>query len=204
MKKKEDTIEVKKEKDKEEIKKESNEIEDKIDELRKLKESKDRENKDTKEKIDTKDAKINELTETLQRLQAEFENYKKSLEKEKSEYVKYAKSDLILKLLPVLDSFEIALKNTTNKEKFVKGMELIYAQLISILQSEGLKAIKAEGEKFDPYKHEVMLKEKSAQDDDIILEEFQKGYMLNDRVIRYSKVKVSEKVSKEEKKQKKE
>jgi len=143
--------------------------------------------------VNTKDknAKIEELTDTLKRLQAEFENYKKWNTKEKSEFLKYAHADLISHLLPVLDSFEMALKNTNDKEKFIVGIKMIYAQFHSILEAEGLRPIKAAGEKFDPYKHEVLMKEESNRSEDTILEEFQKGYMLNDKVLRHSKVKVS-------------
>jgi len=142
---------------------------------------------------------IADLTETLQRLQAEFENYKKRVDKEKGEFVKFSKADVVNKLLPVLDTFEIALKNTSDKEKFVKGIEMVYAQLFSTLESEGLKPIKAFGKKLDPYFHEVMLKQKSDKEEEIILEELQKGYMFNDRVLRHSKVKVSEKENKDNK-----
>lgn len=136
---------------------------------------------------------ISELTETLQRLQAEFENYKKRTEKEKQEFVKYSKADLINKILPVLDTFEIALRNVNDKEKFVKGMEMLYAQLFSTLEAEGLRPIQAIGKHFDPYFHDVMLKQKSDKEDGIVLEELQKGYMLNDKVLRHTKVKISEK-----------
>lgn len=167
---------------------------EKIEELRKLKETKKPEEKHKKpKKKDPKDAKIKELTETLQRLQAEFENYKKRIEKEKIEFIIYAKQDLIIKLLPILDSLEIALKNTSDKDKFIKGVELIFSQLYQTLQQEGLKPIKALGEKFDPYKHEVLMNKESDKEDDIILEELQKGYMLNNKVIRHTKVKVSKK-----------
>ena len=180
------------------------------DEVEKLKENvseikeKKQENKKTehKEKKSTDKEKIAELTETLQRLQAEFENYKKRVDKEKEEFVKYAKADLIQSLLPIIDTFEIALRNTKDNEKFVKGMEMVYAQFVSTLQSEGLKPIECVGKKFDPYLHEVMLKEKSDKDDGVVLEELQKGYMLNDKVLRHSKVKVSEKVVKEKKEEK--
>ncbi|MBU90571.1 nucleotide exchange factor GrpE [Candidatus Woesearchaeota archaeon] len=150
--------------------------------------------KEAKEKKPTDKDIIAELTDTLQRTQAEFENYKKRVDKEKAEFVKYAKAELIQRLLSTIDTFEIALKNTKDNEKFVKGMEMVYVQLISLLHSEGLKPIESLGKKFDPYLHEVMLKEKSDKDEGIILEELQKGYMLNDKVLRHSKVKVSEKV----------
>jgi len=167
-----------------------------------------------KPKIDKKPTEkdvIAELTETLQRTQAEFENYKKRVDKEKAEFVKYSKAELIQKILPTIDTFEIALKGNEkikifssikstpyflHNEKFVKGMEMVYAQLISLLHAEGLKPIEALDKKFDPYLHEIMLKEKSDKDDGIVLEELQKGYMLNDKVLRHSKVKVSEKENK--------
>ena len=146
---------------------------------------------DLKNQLEEKDKKIEELTDTLKRLQAEFENYKKRIDKEKTEFVKYAHADIIQSMLPVLDSFEIALKNTNDKEKFVEGIKIIYAQFHSILEAEGLKPIKANGEKFDPYRHEVLMKEESDKPEDTILEEFQKGYMLNDKVLRNRKVKIS-------------
>lgn len=161
---------------------------------------KDKENEEKENKTEPKAKKPNdkeiivELTETLQRLQAEFENYKKRVDKEKEEFVKFANADFIQKLLIVIDTFEIALRHKVeDKERFVKGMEMIYAQLMLILQAEGLRPIDALEKKFDPYIHEVMLKEKSEKEDGIILEELQKGYMLDDRVLRHSKVKVSEK-----------
>ena len=142
-------------------------------------------------KIADKNKKIDELTDTLKRLQAEFENFKKRIDKEKQEFVKYAKSDVIESMLPVLDSFELALKNTNDKEKLVEGVKMIYAQFHSVLQASGLKPINSVGEKFDPYKHEVLMKKKSDKPEETILEELQKGYMLNDRVIRHSKVNIS-------------
>ena len=149
------------------------------------------EEKNYQKQLEEKIQKIDELTDTLKRLQAEFENFKKRADREKTEFVKYAHADVISQLLPVLDSFEIALKNTSDKEKFVEGIKIIYAQLYSALEAEGLKPIKAAGVRFDPYKHEVLMKEESDKPEETILEEFQKGYMLNDRVIRHSKVKIS-------------
>jgi molecular chaperone GrpE len=149
--------------------------------------------KEQKQKKEPKhDKKVAELTDTLQRLQAEFENYKKYVEKSKAEFVKYAQANIIDKLLPILDSFELALKNTKDKEKLQKGVELIYTQLYSLLEKQGLKKIGSKG-KFNPHLHEVLLKEESDEEEDIILEELQKGYMLGDKVLRHSKVKVSKK-----------
>lgn len=169
------------------------------------KEDEKQDNKQTEvkpKKEETEKEIIAELTGILQRLQAEFENYKKRIDKENAEFVKYSKAELVYKLLPLLDTFEIALKNTSDKEKFVKGIEIVYAQLFSTLESEGLKPIGALGKMFNPYLHEVMLKEKSDKEDGVVLEELQKGYMLNGKVLRHSKVKISEKVE-EEKKEKK-
>jgi len=152
---------------------------------------------ETKKKPDEKE-QVRELTDSLQRLQAEFENYKKRVENENQQFLKYAKAELICKLLPILDSFELALKNNESHEKFLKGMEMIYAQFHSILEAEGLRPIKADG-KLDPFKHEVLMKQESDKEEDIILEDLQKGYMLNDKVLRHSKVKVSKKAKKKEK-----
>lgn len=135
--------------------------------------------------------KVEELTNLLKRVQADFENYKKSVEKQRADFACCIRQDTIRKLLPVLDSIELALKNTNDKDKFVKGVELIFAQLYSVLQSEGLKPIESIGKKFDPYLHEVLLKEESDKEEDTILEELQKGYSLNGRIIRHSKVKVA-------------
>tara|TARA_Y100000310_G_scaffold326243_1_gene390873 strand:+ start:1027 stop:1479 length:453 start_codon:yes stop_codon:yes gene_type:complete len=145
-----------------------------------------------KKKIDAKQKQIVELTDTLQRLQAEFENYKKRVDKEKAHFMEYSKAEIIAKLLPILDSFELALQNTKESDKFVKGMEMIKTQIISSLQQEGLRKIEVNG-KFDPFKHEVLLKEKSNKDEDTILQELQPGYMLKDKVLRHAKVKVAEK-----------
>lgn len=144
-------------------------------------------------------AQLNELTDTLKRVQAEFENYKKRCDKENAVIIKNSNAQLIKQLLPVLDSFELAIKNNTengnNPEiaKFIKGLELIYAQFFDILESQGLRIIDTKNKKFDPYKHEVLLVQESDQEDDSILQEFQKGYMLNDGVLRHSKVMISRK-----------
>jgi len=129
------------------------------------------------------------------RLNAEFENQRKRLQKEKEEFVKYANEKLIIELIDIMESFERGLENargSVNKDKLITGMELIYKQLKSVLEKNGLVSIKALGEKFDPYKHEAMMQTPSKDDEeDMILEEFSRGYMLNNKVIRYSKVRVS-------------
>ena len=140
-----------------------------------------------------KKTEVEELKDSLQRLQAEFENYKKRTEKEKGEFVKFAEKNLILDLLTVLDNFELALKNKDNGENFSKGMEMIYAQLFDVLEKKGLKKINAVNRQFDPYVHEALMQEESDKEEGIILEVLQKGYLLNENVLRHSKVKVSKK-----------
>ena len=130
--------------------------------------------------------------EMLQRLQAEFENYKKRADKEATGIRKYANAELVKAFLPILDSFEIAFKNTKETDKFVKGIEMIYAQFYSILEDQGLRPIECAGKPCDPYYHDVLLQEASDKDG-MVLEELQKGYMLNDIVLRHSKVKVGKK-----------
>ena len=122
--------------------------------------------------------------EQLQRLQAEFENFRKRTEKEQKIIFKNANEDLIIKLLNILDNFELALEHLDDK-----GINMIYSELYDILENEGLKAIKAEG-KFDPRIHEALIQEEGEEDEKII-EELLKGYTLNDKVIRPSKVKIT-------------
>lgn len=143
-----------------------------------------------------KEQNIAELTELLQRLQAEFENYKKRVDKEKQEFCKLANAEFVSKLLPILDSFELALINKDKKEDFVKGVELIYSQLFDVLEKQGLRPIQALGRKFDPYSHEALLQQESDKEENLVLEELQKGYMFNNKLVRTSKVKISKKFNK--------
>ena len=137
-------------------------------------------------------SKIEELTNLLRHTQADFINYKQRISKEKEESTYYFKKEIITKLLPVLDMFELALKHKTEDNDFVKGMEMIYAQLIATLENEGLQIIPAK-DKFDPKFHEAVLSEESDKEEGSILEILQKGYMLNNKVIRFSRVKVCKK-----------
>jgi len=150
-------------------------------------------------KKDEKDLKIEELTNLVKRVQADFENFKKQQEKEKSEFCKYASAEVIKKLLPLLDSFQLALKSDNNPEEFKKGVELIYSQFWQILEAEGLRPIECAGKKLDPFCHEVLLQEESDKPEDTVIEELQKGYMLKDGVLRPAKVKISKKKEVKEK-----
>lgn len=145
-----------------------------------------------------KNRELQELTATLQRLQADFENYKKRVDKEKQQTKEMTAAAVIQRLLPVIDAFELALKNK-NDAQFQKGMELIYTQLMSALREQGLKPIDTLGKKLDTTKHEVLLQEvtQNGQDEQII-EELQKGYTLNDQTIRTSKVKIAKTAQKDE------
>lgn len=134
---------------------------------------------------------LQELTELLKRTQANFENYRKQTEKRIEEFQQFATKDLLLRILPIVDNFELALKTScSNVEDLRKGIELIYSQLFNLLEENGLQPIKCEG-KFDPYQHEALMKVDSEQPEGTILEELQKGFILNGRVIRHAKVKIS-------------
>ncbi|MBU1975350.1 MAG: nucleotide exchange factor GrpE [Nanoarchaeota archaeon] len=132
-----------------------------------------------------------ELQDNLQRLQAEFENYKKRVAKESQEIYSHANENLIKELLGVLDNFELALGKENDQGGFYKGVELIYGNLYSSLEKFGLKRIQARGQAFDPRLHEALLTEESDKEADTVLEELQTGYVLNDKVLRHTKVKVS-------------
>ena len=139
---------------------------------------------------------LDELKDLIQRLQADFENHKKRADKEKGELVQYANQKMVLELLPVLDSFEAALANSD------EGMKIIYTQLIKSLSAYGLKKIDAKGKKFDPNMHEAMMTE-PGKEDDVILDELQSGYVMNDLVVRPTKVKISKKNDKKKHRPKK-
>ncbi len=142
-----------------------------------------------KPKVSNED-KVTELVQTIQRVQAEFENYKKRVERDKQKFIDLSQEKIILKLLPILDNLELAMQNADNTE-FAKGIDLIYGDLMETLQKEGLIKIEAQGG-FNPELHEAMMTEEGKEDNKIV-EEMQKGYKLKEKVIRHSKVKISKK-----------
>ncbi len=150
-----------------------------------------KEKKEDSKETKTENKETKELICLLQRTQAEFENYRKRVDRDKQAFCEASNKDLILKILPILDNFDLALKNIKEKNQFVEGMELIYSQLLSILENEGIRQIETVGKKFDPYLHEALMQERSEEEENTVIEEFQKGYYLKDKVIRHSKVKVS-------------
>ena len=131
----------------------------------------------------------------MQRIQADFENYKKKIEKEREEIRKYATEKLVTKLLDAIDNFERALNSPTkNVESLRHGIQLSFNQLRDVLQKEGLREMKVVGEKFNPEKHEaIMCVNSEEHGEDTVAEEVQKGYMFKDKIIRHSKVKVVKK-----------
>lgn len=132
-----------------------------------------------------------DLTDTLQRLAADFDNYKKRAAKEKQENDLAATAELIQELIPVIDSFEMAIILDKDPDLNArKGREMVYASLISSLENKGLAVIDAAGKPFDPRLHEALLSEPGEQKG-IVIEVLQKGYTLNGKVIRTAKVKVS-------------
>jgi molecular chaperone GrpE len=145
---------------------------------------------DLQKVIEEKDKKAEEYLSMLQRVQAEFENYKKRVEKERIVYTEQANATLIMKLLSVLDNFERALAVECEDISFKKGIEMILNQLKNILEAEGLSAIEAAGAGFDPYYHEAVLAVEGDYDEDTVTEEFEKGYLFRNKVLRPSKVKV--------------
>jgi len=138
--------------------------------------------------------KIEELTHDLQRVQADFENYRKRMEREREEYAKMANRGMVARLLPVLDNFQLALLHKQHEE-FIKAVEMVYAEMYAILEDAGLKQMDALGKPFDPYVHEALLQEESGQEQGTVLEELQKGYLFQGQVLRHAKVKIAKKRS---------
>jgi molecular chaperone GrpE len=141
-------------------------------------------------------AERNDLFERLARLQAEFDNYRKRAAKENAEYRDYAVSDAARSLLPVVDSFTLALKNSAAKpEDLRKGVELIFKQLQDVLQKLNIERIPAQGEPFDPRVHEAIeMVETDEAPDHHVLEELQPGYRIKGRLLRPAMVRVAKKI----------
>lgn len=133
----------------------------------------------------------------LKYLQAEFDNYRKQFDREKETIIGLAEEHLMVDLLPVLDDLERILENSPQSVNR-PAIELLYRNITKILQSHGLKRIEAKGKKFDPFYHEAFCMAATEEEDGVVLEEYQPGYLLRFKVIRPAKVKVAEKRSKEE------
>ncbi len=140
-------------------------------------------------------AKTNEAEDCYNRLlrtQADFDNFRRRSRQEREELLKFASEGLITELLPVLDNFDraFAAADKTGKD-FVSGVQMIYRQLKEVLAKEGLEEIAAEGEEFDPNKHEAIMQVEADADENIVVEEMRKGYTLKGKVIRPAMVKVA-------------
>lgn len=148
-----------------------------------------------KNKKDKKDEKIEELTDRVTRQMAEFDNFRKRTEKEKSQMYEIGAKDVIEKILPVVDNFERGLQAVPEDQKedaFVSGMEKIYKQMMTTLEEIGVKPIEAVGQEFNPDFHNaVMHIEDEELGENTVAEEFQKGYMYRETVVRHSMVKVA-------------
>lgn len=162
-------------KEEKKIKSETNELRDKLEKANKLAE---------------------ERLNQLKYLQADFDNYRKQFDKEKEQIIKLANETLVKELIVVLDDFDAAIKISAEGENR-KGLLTLKKKFSDILVNQGLKEIEALGKIFNPEFHEVLCEELSKHDEDEVIEEIQKGYMLKSKVIRTSKVKVSKKEDKD-------
>ena len=137
-------------------------------------------------------AERDEYLDTLRRLQADFENFRKRMQRDQTETVERATERLVEQLLPVLDSFELALSSLDDVEERVrKGVELVFAELLSVLERSGLERIQSDGASFDPNEHEAVLHEGGGAGEPVISETMRAGYRLKGRVLRPAMVKVS-------------
>ena len=145
----------------------------------------------TKEEFEKLKQEIEDANEKFLRSQADLINYRKRKDEEVERYLKYANEDLILDILTVVDNFERAL-NVEDNTKVMEGIKMIYANIIGIVEKIGDKEIDELGKKFDPkFNNAVMTEEDKAKESDIVVEVFQKGYTLKDKVIRPAMVKVN-------------
>ncbi|WP_342559647.1 nucleotide exchange factor GrpE [Psychrobacillus sp. FSL W7-1457] len=130
------------------------------------------------------------------RLRADFENYKRRVQKDKEADYKYRAQSLLSDLLPVLDNLERALAVEAISEEAIsltKGVDMVYRSLVAAVEKEGLESVESEGKPFDPNFHHAVMQEKDEnQDSGIVLQELQKGYKLKDRILRPAMVKVNE------------
>lgn len=146
-----------------------------------------------KTELESKDKLIQDHIDRVKRLQADFDNFRRRTRQEKEELSGFVIQNLIKELLPLLDNFERALAADTSVDhsSFKNGIDMIYKQLFSILEKNGLETIQAVGEKFDPNFHEAVMRvADDTKEDDTVAEELQRGYLVSGRVVRPSMVKV--------------
>ncbi len=149
-----------------------------------------KENYRIKKELEEKSKLADERLSQIRYLQADFDNYKKNLDKQRVQFETTANQRLITKLLPIIDDLEAAVEKSGNKEA-QEGYSIILRKLLDVLLKSGLKPIESVGKKFDPYYHEAIMSTESDKSEGTVLEELQKGYMFHSNVIRHSKVKVA-------------
>ena len=169
-------------------------VEENVEDMPEDKKTEEKKEKKKSKKKDKKDEKIEELNDRLLRNMAEFENFRNRSEKEKAAKFDMGAKSVVEKILPIVDNFERGLAAVPEEEKdnaFVKGMEAVYKQFTTVLEEIGVVPIEAVGKEFDPNLHNaVMHEEDETKEANIISEEFQKGYMYKDSVVRHSMGKV--------------
>ena len=180
---------------------------DKTDKKQKKKESSDQAAQiapeaDLQERIQQLEQEVEESKDQLLRKAADFENFRKRLAREKEESIKYANAALLSDVVPIIDDFERAIQSAADSkdfDAFHTGVSMIEQRMVGMLERNwGLKRFSANGEPFDPEKHEAIAVEETDQHDtEIVLEDYQKGYLLHDRVLRPAKVKVARPVAPE-------
>ncbi len=151
------------------------------------------------EALKEKAAKAEEHWDRFLRQQADFDNIRKRLERERIDFQRYAHEDIIADLLGILDDLERSVTAAQDKQEnfgaFLKGIEMILAHLYELLKKRGVTPIEAQGRPFDPNQHEALLQTETGEHEDgTVLEELQKGYRLHDRVLRTAKVRVAKKI----------
>lgn len=147
---------------------------------------------EVQEEVKKENQEVERIRDSYLRLQADFTNYRNRQEKEKQDIYKYASEKLVTKLLTVVDNLDRALNEVKEKDAFTEGIELVREDLLNILKQEGLEEIQSDGELFDANKHHaVFMEESDSVESGHIIETFQKGYTLNEKVIRPAMVKVS-------------
>ena len=191
------------EKKKEMENKEQSELKEESEEIKDEDKTSSSTEEETKEenKIAELEKEVAELKDRFLRKAAEFENYKRRNENDQLNLIKYAAESLIIKLLPVIDDFERSLEHidtAKSNEALKEGIKLVYDKLMKVLDDQGVKKIDSVGKPFDVHYHEALLQRKDDKvEPHTVLEEVEKGYLYKDRVIRHSKVIVSEDSSEE-------
>jgi molecular chaperone GrpE len=149
-----------------------------------------------KNELKAKTKEAEEYLTNLKYLKADFENYKKRMEREKEDLCRFATESLILEILEVVDNLERAIEagkaGEGDKKNLLEGVEMTYKQLMKIFEKQGVECIRAEGSIFDPHMHECVLTENTDKfEEDTVIQELLKGYTMNSRVIRHSRVKIA-------------